>query len=51
MNNYNSVSYVFEVTAQKLDARTNLCSLKKKIGEPAGTDISTIESLINVRFG
>ena len=24
------------------DARANLCSLKKKIGEPAGTNISTI---------
>ena len=24
------------------DARVNLCSLKKKIGEPAGTNISTI---------
>ena len=32
------------------EARTNLWSLKKKIGEPAGTNISTI---INheVRFG
>ena len=24
------------------DARVNLCSLKKKIGEPAGTNITTI---------
>ena len=32
------------------DARANLCSLKKKIGEPPGTNISTI-IIHRVRFG
>ena len=48
-NSVNSVHNCLKVTTGHRTA--NRCSLKKKIGEPAGTKISTIITHYQVRFG
>ena len=50
INNYNSVNTFLKTLPINYDERANLCSLKKKIGEPAGTNISTIITHL-VRLG
>ena len=47
INCYNSAYNVYEALLESHNARVNLCSLKKKIGQPAGTNTRIISNSVS----